>query len=261
MTPLNTDSSAFAAKVGLDKKLLFLAVAKRRGDGALNVVDLATHSTASRTLSGGPVRLLRLRPTNDLWVQGDTLQSVSEAGDVGEPIALHFGRAYASGQVVNVGADRVAVSLTWQGKPLYRVALIDLKQRKVDGVIETRSAGQKAKLGTSHFGKDLGKGMLQSMATLGTSTVVVHTDYYDYGLAARPDGRFVYAIDFSTHEAAVIDTSTLASVTTIGFDKAVARTELSRDGRDLVLFSRPTNAAPTGGQVQRIDLESNTMKN
>ena len=145
--------------------------------------------------------------------KGDSV--VASAASVDKPIALDFGRgAFASGQVVNVGADRVAVPLTNGGVPLHRVALIDLRQPKVDGVVGTRGAGEKAKLGSSHFGKAR-RGRAEESGYSGH----LHSNrtYQLSGLwLGGASGRTLcYAVDFSTHELAVIDTSTLASATTV----------------------------------------------
>ena len=232
----------------LDNRFLFLAVRKHGGAGALNVVDLQAGTAISRALVNHPTRLLRLGPKQELWVLGDAMRSISENGKVGDPIPLRFeGGGFAWGQLIAVGADRAAISLTNLGaKTLYRVALIDLKQRRVDGVVQTRSAGQKAELGGSHFGKDILKGL----ATAGTATV--HTTYFDYYLAARPDGRFVYAVDFGTHEVTAIDVPTTTKATTIKLDKSASKAQVSPDGKELIC---------TGKQVQKIDLASNRMEN
>ena len=81
--------------------------------------------------------------------------AISETGEVGEAIPLHFrGGCYASGHLAEAGADLVAGEITDYGKPIYSVALIDLKNRKVAGVVQTRTTGQKAALGVKHKTKD-----------------------------------------------------------------------------------------------------------
>lgn len=250
--PIGKNERALQSVVSLDKRLLFVVVSKNRGPGSLKIVDLDAGTTTSRPVIDRPIRMLRLGPERRLWVQGDAMQSISETGETGSPIPLKFpGGGYAAGQAVSAGADRVAISLTMNGNPLYRVALIDLKQGVVSGVVQTRSTGQKAKLGSSHFGKDLLKGVGKTLESAGTESVTVHTTYFDYFLFSRGDGNFVYAVDFGTHEVSVIDVPGVTKAATIAFDKSATQVSMATDGKTLIL---------TGKQVQKIDLESNRIE-
>jgi hypothetical protein len=249
--PMSKGERIVARVSSLDKKFLFIAT-DEHGAGALNAINLAEHTNVTRSLVNNPTKFLRLGPRKELWALGKEMQSISETGEVtGSPIILKF-EGYPS-EVIDVGPDHVAMTLAnpRRGGSLYRVALMDLKERKVDGVIETRSAGEKAGLASGHFGNDLLKGMARSAATLGTDTAGVHTTYLDYFLIARPDGRFLYALDFGTHKVAVIDVQSTTTVTTIELDKAASKAQLSRDGKELII---------TGTQVQKIDLDSNKIE-
>jgi len=245
--PIAKGGHLVGSVASLDGQLLIVLLWGRRGTGQIDIVDLAKGAVASRPAIDHPTELLRLGEKRKLWVLGGdvTMQSLSEAGEPEEPMAFHLGGYAAAGQAIGVGADRVAISLVGKNGLRYQVALIDLKQRRLDGVVGTRSAGQKTKLGITHFNKDVLRGMSRG------GQVVYHTTYVDYSLLARPDGRFVYAVDFGTREVAVIDVPTTTKVATIQLDGPANNAQLSADGKELII---------TGKQVQRIDLESNKIK-
>ncbi len=246
---LNKGESVIGSVGSLDKKFVFVATSVK-GWGMLNVVDLEARTNVRRPLVKGILHLRRVGEERQLVAVGADLCLISETGDVASPIPLNLGRnAKAGGQVVGVGRDHIAISLTNATDILYRVAIIDIKQGRMDGIVQTRTGGDKARLGAKHFGKDLLKSAAISAVTLTSTTV--NTVYRDYYLLSRPDGRFVYAVDYGTHKVTAISVGDTTQAAVIELDKSISSVKLSDDGKELVA---------TGNVSQRIDMASNQIK-
>jgi YVTN family beta-propeller protein len=71
-------------------------------------------------------------------------------------------------------------------------------------------------------------------------------------LAARPDGRFLFALDLESHEVTVVDVQTETVVRRISVNKSVTKLQVSSDSKHLICF---------GKKIQQISLESNSLEN
>ena len=124
--------------------------------------------------------------------------------------------------------------------------MIDLNKLQVDGIIQTMSAGEIAGIRTGRYLAAFGL----SMATGGTLIFFPKT-IRNESLAAKPDGRFLFALDLEGHSITVADVQTATVVKRIPVDNTITRIEMSSDGKHLICL---------GKKVQQIDLESYNLQ-
>jgi len=268
-----------------DEKLFFAAVA---GDnetaGSLVVVDLEKGTAVHHALSENPTRLLRLGSKQEPWVfGGEEMRAVSETGELGDRRILlnkpskpeEGGKSGASafrdgfpGETLSLGEDHAAILIYFsrvgfsheRGGSLHKVALIDLKKLQVDAIIPTMSTGEKIRIVA---GREL-----LSLAYYGESLSMPlgwEWTFSNESLAARPDGRFLYALDLDGHKVTVIDVQMAKLVTRIAVNDYITKIEVSSDGKHLICsgtvphdYQHPDDSGPV---TQTINLETNKLEN
>jgi len=255
-----------ASMFSKDEKLLFLAVeGDKSSNGSLNVIDLEKGTSVTHALTDHPTRLFRLGSQQEPWVLGDgEMRSLSETGELGErriqlnkPVKSEGGGETAAsafldgfpGETISLGDDHAAIQINNKnGGSRHKVALVDLKKLQVDGIIQTMSAGEIARIRTGRY--LIGFGL--SMATGGAVLFIPNMTMRNESLAANPDGRFLFALDLEGHEVTVVDVRTATVVRRIPVNNTVTKLQVSPDGKHLVCFGRKT---------QQINLESNNLEN
>jgi YVTN family beta-propeller protein len=266
-----------------DGKLLISAVQSDQSTGKLIVFDLEKRTTASHDLPDHPTvhrtfvdvsparwtGLLRLGSKQELWVLGDKeMRSVTEAGELGDRyIPLNNGQNSEGGgkggdspifdglpgETITLGEDHAAILINSKnGSSRHRVALLDLKRLQLDGVVPTMRPGEAAGIET---GRVLGAVLILAVATASRGIIdIPFPNYYlrNEALAARPDGRTLYALDIEGHEVTVIDVQTAKVVTRVSVDGSVTKIQVSSDSKRLLCF---------GQKTQQIDLDTNNLEN
>ncbi len=263
-----------AAALSLDATRFFLAVPdKDHRTGILDIVDLTQGASSSIALTDAPTRLVRLGSGQRLWLMGrKEMRSISEAGELGQPILLNKPRKIEEGdtgaadafldgypgEAISLGEDRAAVLVTNnKGASLHRVALLDLKNLQLYSVVVTMSRGQRAKILAGRIGISLAVaaaegaagGALGAAPTLLLPVYVPSLGFANEFLATGPDGAKLYALDTDVHEVTVVDVKTGAAERRIPVAKSVTIIRLARNGRYLVCVGP--------GFIQEIKLDSN----
>ena len=249
-----------------DEKTLFLAIeGDKQSAGMLLAVDLEKGTLHSQTLTDHPTRLFRLGAQQEPWLMTDRqMLALSETGvPTGKNIPLskvamptEGGAEGASifvdglpGETIPLGNGFAAIQINnTNGSSRHKVALIDLKKQQVEAVISTMSSGEIAGIRTKRYLIALGL----SMATGGNVIFVPNFVMRNESLAARPDGRFLFALDLEGHEVTVVDVPAGAVVKRIPVNNSVIELQVSADGRHLICY---------GKKIQQIDLETNNLEN
>jgi DNA-binding beta-propeller fold protein YncE len=209
------------------------------------------------------MKLLRLGSKHEPWVLGDQeMRAFSETGELDDrriPLkkpakSEEAGKTGASefmdgfpGETLSLGDNHAAIQISNKnGGSRHKVALIDLKKLQVDAIIPTMSASEIAGIRTSRF---LGA-YVMSMAT-GGSIIFTPNWIRNESLAARPDGRYLFALDLEGHVVTVIDVQTASIVRRIRVNSTVTKLQVSTDGKYLNCL---------GKTIQQINLETNNLE-
>lgn len=177
----------------------------------------------------------------------------SEVGDESSASAFLDG---FPGETIALGEDHAAILISNKsGSSQHKVALIDLKKLQVDSVIQTISAAEQNKILTGRYAKAILLNLLLRPEI--ASGLFTDLTLKNEMLAARPDGRFLYALDIDSHEVTVIDVQTATVVRRIPVDYSIIKLQLSSDGKRLLCFPASSNK---GRAIQKIDLASNNIE-
>lgn len=258
-----------------DGKFLITAIDKgKKTPGGITVANMESGSTASHNLADDPRVFIRLGQSQSLWVLGEQeMRPVSETGEVGER-AIRLNQLRKSeegdtedaeallngypGETISLGESRAAVLIVNpQGASAHRVALLDLSQFRVDAVVTTMSSSEIAKLHTGNFLKAFAADVAVGVALGPTApspfmTALMTRGLANEALAARPDGKYLYALDTDIHALTVIDVDAATVLKRIPVDSSVVRIQVSPDGKDLLCIGKKTG---------KLDLNSNNMEN
>jgi hypothetical protein len=255
---------AVASMLSKDEKLLFVATAgDKKTDGSLVVVDFEKGTSVTHALSDHPTRLFRLGSKQEPWVLGkEEMRAFSETGELGDrriplnkPVkSAESGETGASafldgfpGETLSLGDDYAAIQVTNKhGGSRHKVALVDMKKLQVDAIIPTMSAGEVAGIRVGRFAT----AYALSMATGGTIAFIPNL-IRNESLAARPDGRFLFALDLEGHVVTVVDVQKATVVRRIAVNHSIIKLQVSSDGKHLICF---------GKTAQQINLESNNLE-
>jgi hypothetical protein len=152
------------------------------------------------------------------------------------------------GETITLGEDHAAMLINNKhGGSSHKVALLDMKKLQVDCIIPTMTAGEKAGIRTSH----ILAAVALTAATGGTLVFSPNLTLRNESLAARRDGRFLFALDVESHEVTVVDVQRGAIVRRISVDHSITKLKVSSDGKHLICFGKKT---------QQINLESNNLE-
>jgi len=220
-----------------------------------------------------------------MWaINNQEMRSISETGELGDkPILLNKPRksepgdqSSASallngypGETIDVGEDRAAILITNRnGGSFHRVALLDLKQLRVDRIVRTMTESEEKKiLGERWANAVLLNALLAGAAgaaggavgtpSFGSSPIMIpqyspNLSFRNEMLAARPDGEFLYVLDMDSHEVTIIDVQPATVLRRIPVDHSVSLIQVSADGKHLLCL---------GKNSQKIDLDSNNLEN
>jgi hypothetical protein len=266
VTMIDAIGNVTASMLSKDQNLVFVAIeGEKKTDGSLVIVDLEKGTAITRALSDHPKRLFRLGTNLEPWVLGD--QEMQALSETGEPIdrriplnklakPVEDGTTGASafldgypGETLNLGNDYAAIQIVNKhGGSQHKVALIDLKKLQIDAIIKTMSTGEIAGIRTSRYLS----AFAASMATGGTLLFIPNLTMRNEALAARPDGRYLFALDLEGHVITVVDVQTATVVRRIAVNDTVTKLQVSSDGKHLICY---------GKKVQQINLETNNLEN
>jgi len=270
-----------------DSQSVFVAVDKeKKGSTVLDIVDLESGKVSERPLIDRPAGFLRLGSQQAMWViNNQEMRSLSETGELGDkPILLNKPRKREEqdreaesvfldgypGETISVAGDRAAMLIVGaNGATRHRVALLDLKQLQVDTIVRTMTAAEENRIRAANMSKFLLESALQGAVARGLMAGATHgmTGPYVYNLmlpaiplagftnemlAARSDGKYLYALDTDSHEVTVIDVSAGTVLKRIPVDHSIALLQPTADGKHLLCL---------GKQFQRINLDSNNLEN
>lgn len=259
-----------AALLSLDRTRYFVAVPNiSEHTGILDVVDLKKGTSRTYNLNDAPTRLMRLGSARGLWMMGrQEMRPISETGELGDraillnkPRRVEEGEAIEQdifldgepGETIALGEDHAAILITKKrGESVHRVALLNLKELQLDGVLATMTRGERAKILSGRIGKAMGEAALEGAAagalgaaygpgSFGTPppmlflpTPVPNLFFANEALAARPDGRDLYVLDRDTHKVLVIDVKTASVERRIAVDHPVTAIAVAGDGKHLI---------------------------
>jgi DNA-binding beta-propeller fold protein YncE len=244
-----------------DEKFVFVAIEEgKRSAGTLVVADLQKGTTVNHALTDQPMRLLRLGSKQESWVLGrQEMRSISETGELGDRlIPLNKVRksdegdrssasAFLGGfpaETITVGTDHAAMLICDKsGESLHRVALLDLQQLQVDSILPTLSPGEASGIKAGRF--------VTALLMPGVMAASLLSPLSNEALAARPDGKFLYALDVDAHEVTVIDVQSATVAGRIRVNDSITRFRVSSDGKRLFCI---------GKKNQQINLESNNLE-
>lgn len=171
------------------------------------------------------------------------------------------------GETISLGENRAAILVTGRtGNSVHRVALLNLTQFRLDAIVTTMSAGQRAKTRSSRLLKMVGQNALAGAlnggiaAGYGTPSFGAPAapqpfgapviDWWALGnevLATAPDGENLYVLNTDTHEVSVIDVKDAAVVRRIKVDGSVNQIQISANGKHLICIGP--------GLLRELDLE------
>jgi len=262
---IDTGGRVMASMLCRDEKLLFAVIAgDKKTGGSLAVVDLEKGTVVKHDLNDQPTRLFRLGSKQEPWILGsEEMRSLSETGEPGDrriPFSMRRkpeegaeGGASAfldgyPGETITLGDDHAAILINHKnGGSQHKVALLDLKKLQIDSIIPTMSGGEKARIRTTR----ILEAVALTAATGGSLVFTPNLGFRNESLAARPDGRFLFALDLESHEVTVVNVLTSTVVRRIPVNKSITKLQVSSDGKHLICFGKKT---------QQIDLESNELE-
>ncbi|HVN92952.1 MAG TPA: hypothetical protein VMT38_04620 [Terracidiphilus sp.] len=231
--------------------------------GSLEVIDLKTGTATNKPLDDPPEGVFRLGSENRLWIlEHREMRAVDESGELTD---LHIrldrvaktndssdSQAFVDGypgETLTIGNDYAAMQINNKnGGSKHKVALINLKQQRIEAILPTMSAAEIAGIRTGRFLLAFGL----SMATGGNIIFVPNMSIHNEALAARADGSYLYALDVEGHEVSVFNVRDASVVTRIKVNGDVTRIKVSEDARHLICFGRKT---------QQIDLARLQLEN
>lgn len=269
-----------AAMLSKDRTRLFLAMPGSNEDtGVLDIVNLRDGTSSNHPLTEAPRRLARLGSAGELWIIGRReMRLISETGEVGErPILLNkpnktvasdpeSAEAFLNGDpgaTISLGEDRAAILVTsHKGESLHRIALLDLKQFKLESMVVVGHA-QFSKTTTGRWLTALGGAAAEGAigaVVLGTTGVDPPMNPYFPGgpgretLVAPRNGKNqnLYVFDPDTHLLRVVDVEKAEVLRQTELDHSVTFIEVGHDGR--WLYCEGT------GVFHTIDLESDAKE-
>jgi hypothetical protein len=276
---IDSSGELVAPMLSLNQSLLFVASGENgHSSGVIHIVDLQAGTTVNHPLNEHPTKLIRLGSDGGMWVLGDQeMRSVSETGELGDkPILLNKPRKFEEGdeggataflnsdpgETIKVGEDHAAIQIIKRDATSpHRVALLDLKQLQMDSVVVTLSATELARIRSERNAKAFNLALLGAAVGYQTDifgSAMNHISKPDLSLtneilAARPDGRYLYALDLDSHKVTVIDVQAGAALGRIPVNHFASKLQVSSDGKHLHLIY-------DGEIVQKIDLETNNLE-
>lgn len=212
----------------LNEKLLFLLGERHackgkllQKGGTLDVVDAETGKVVhAYTVGPDPLRLVRLGQQPGLWIVGkEEIQFISDQGALSSQGIFLNGKGPSRspkldgypGDILLLPGDEMAVLITKKdGATEHRLALLDVKEQKVEKVVPVGRKGTRVGKKLGRFGLDLGL----SLASAGAFNAA-GSPYFPLfvpglglsggmGLARRADGKYFYALDAASHDVTVV---------------------------------------------------------
>lgn len=261
---------------------------EKNTSGSLLVVNLEDGTFVVHTLTRNPKRLVRLGSKQELWIMdSDEMSSLSETGELGERrIPLNKTRIQGDksnngtsdfqdgilGETISLGDDRVAIMISNK----HKVALIDLKKLQIDAILPTMTAGDKAKIiagRVANYMLDVGlEGTIGGVGLAHGINLQFPTPTLDFSfrnelLLARPDGRFLYALNLNVSKVTVIDVQAATVVKRISVNEYVTKIQVSPDGKHLICtgtvseeYAYANHLNFFGPVTQQINLEANELE-
>lgn len=272
---LDFDGNLQDVMLSSDKKLLFVAVdGKEKVPGALQTINIEKGTTTVHDLTDRPSAFARLGSKQETWLlSGEEMRGLTEVGEFdGRNILLNKPRKPEEraegeaasfidgfpGDMISLGDDYAAILITnKKGVSKHKVALINLKKLEVAAILPTMSTGEKIGLMTLRVTVSVLATAASASAAYnaGGGVYTVYSPNFSFqkeSLAARPDGRTLYALDFDGSKVTVIDVQTATILKRISVRRDVTRITAKPDGK-LLCWG--------GTKVQQINMETNELEN
>ncbi|MGO9094436.1 MAG: PEGA domain-containing protein [Bryobacteraceae bacterium] len=271
---LSPDKEKAAVLRSLDNAYFVMAVpAGKHQSSAVELVDFKNGAVIRHELNEDPRRIVRLGTGKGMWIMSEhEMRPLSESGELGdrrillnkprkveegdEEGASVFADGYP-GETISLGPDRAAMMINNSaGVFRHRVALIDLKNFRIDSVVTTMTAGEKTGIITKRIALAVG-------LTVATGGNVVFVPNFNVSggesLAATPGGRFLYALELATHEVTVVDVQAGTVLKRIPVNHGISIIQTSSDGKHLLCIPR-LDLLSKEQVVQRIDFATNNLE-
>lgn len=260
--PIANQESA-AAILSLNRDLLLLAAPSNgQNAGTLQVVDLRTGNSHTHSLSDVPVRMVRLGSKATTWlVSSREMRMLSENGEVGErAILLNKPPSQAGleqspadlsidgdvGGAITLGDGRAAILIVnKKGGSLHRVAVLDLKEFRVENVITTMTKGDQSRIIGQRWLQFLGAAAMQGAiegAVTGATGVPSNlfsgyasapSGIANEAIAASSNGQTLYVLNTDTHKVTVVNVQSGKTVGFIPVDDSTTMIWANPDGKHL----------------------------
>lgn len=241
----------------LDGRYLVFAIGGDQRGSMLVRIDLQKGESEDVALNDVPVQFLRLGLSQEAWLIGDReMRAMTEEGKLtGRVISLNdkhdesetnFIGGYP-GETIPIGADHVGMLVNKKsGESAHKVAIVNLKTLRLDGVIPTMSAGQQAAIKTGRVALALGLTMLSAMAGAAAAPPGGFYTYYVFTpnlqlrnmTLATDNQQYLYALDMQTHAVSMINVRSASLIKRIKVDSSVNRIGLEADGSRLICYGK-----------------------
>lgn len=233
------------SQLSLDRAFFFVADTHSE---VFHAIDLKNGGHSTHPLSDVPTRMVRLGPANRLWIVGSReMRSISEVGELGEqPILLNkpekieaeetdSADVFMDGhpmETISVGDDHAAMLVAnKKGSSLHRVALIDLKNFRLEGVVTTMSRAERSKIVAGRLAESVA---LIALAPKTSPILLPRLSLVNEFLASGGDGRSLYVLDTDNHTVSIIDVPTASVQKRIPVNDSVSTIAINRDGQGLL---------------------------
>jgi YVTN family beta-propeller protein len=269
------DGSLQDVMLSSDKKLLFVAVdGKEKVPGSLQIINIEKGTTTFHDLTDRPSAFARLGSKQETWLlSGEEMRGLTDVGEFdGRKILLNKPRKPEErtageepsfidgfpGDTISLGDDYAAILITnKKGASKHKVAMINLKLLEVAAILPTMSTGEKVGLMTlrvtgSVLATAAGASAAYNMGGGAYTVFVPNFSFQKESLAARPDGRTLYALDLDGNKVTVIDVQTATILKRISVRSDVSRITAKSDGK-LLCWG--------GTKVQHINMDTNELEN
>jgi len=234
-----------ASQLSLDRTFLFVADTRFE---VLHVIDFKKGTHSTHPLSDVPTRMVRLGPANQLWIVGSReMRAISEVGELGErPILLNkpektdaegtdSGNVFLDGypwETISVGDDHAAMLIAnKKGSSLHRVALIDLKNCRLESVVATMSKAEQSKIVAGRFAESVA---IIALAPRVSPIILPRISLTNEFLTVGRDGRSLYVLDTDNHTVSMIDVPNASVLKRIPVNDSVTTIGIDREGKNLL---------------------------
>ncbi len=239
-----------------DKRRLLVAVLGDKHSAAkLLKLDLESKTVSNAQLSDNPSRFVRLGETEDAWIVGDReMRKITEDGTPcdaviplnkfaagGDEVSSVFLDGLP-GETINVGEDYAGILIVKRnGDSYHKLALINLKDRKVEAVVQTLSPAAQIRIKTERtllaLALTAASGAGAAGGAPGYNVFIPNLRLGNVALASDDKGH-LFALDNQAHEVTVLNAQTAAVTSRFKVDPSVSRIRIFKNGSQLICYGK-----------------------